>query len=155
MKPSRTVLATIEAAAIDRLVPSPPITACCRVDARHDVEAVDEHEQAVAHPRSNRARARRTARRMARRLAPRMLIRSITRGPTKLKPIATATLRTSSACSARCSRLRRLESSTPGSFAFAGRTTAAATTGPARQPRPTSSTPTIALNPRVVICRLS
>src|SRR6186713_1907808 len=39
------------------------------------------------------------------------------------------------------------ESQTPGMCRCASRTTAAATTGPARQPRPTSSTPATWLNP--------
>jgi hypothetical protein len=51
------------------------------------------------------------------------------------------------ASSFRLFALSFLESSTPAINAFRGKTTAAATTGPAIGPRPTSSIPAMYLNP--------
>src|SRR5262245_22976785 len=89
-----------------------------------------------------------TAMRMAWRLARRMSRLSMSRALPTPTPIAIATLRTRTSRCSRVSASRRLESSRPGSRQRSGRITAAATTGPAREPRPASSTPAIDRYPR-------
>ncbi len=56
---------------------------------------------------------------------------------------ATAWARMASAARSRSAAVRHLLSSTPGIRQWQSRITAAATTGPASEPRPTSSTPAI------------
>ena len=84
-----------------------------------------------------------------------MFRRSISRFVHAPKPTAAAEARSSAAKAARRAGERALESSTNRSQAGAaaacnqdgGRITAAATTGPHRAPRPTSSTPATDLTP--------
>ena len=92
--------------------------------------------------------SRRSARSMARIEARRILSRSISR--TLAAPTATATARSRilTANFSRCSAVSTFESSSPRiGFAPIGNTTAAATTGPASGPRPTSSIPATILRP--------
>src|SRR5918996_1036873 len=89
--------------------------------------------------RINRAMARR----MAMALATRMLYRSISWADAAPIPKASTRRRTRSASRARIDGGRILLSRSPRTAAQpVGNTTAAATTGPARGPRPASSTPT-------------
>src|SRR5262249_45799046 len=82
-----------------------------------------------------------TARRMALSDARWMLIRSISCASADATLHATARSRMRTYSSSRSAAGTALESHTPGMCRPGWRTTAAATTGPARQPRPTSSTP--------------
>src|ERR1041385_1054969 len=85
---------------------------------------------------------------MARALAQRMLMRSISRTEAAPTAQARALLRIWTASFARCRELRSLESRRPRMGRCpGGKTTAAATTGPAMGPRPTSSIPATASRP--------
>ena len=68
-------------------------------------------------------------------------MRSISSGPTKAIAQARALDRISMSNRRRSAGLSILESRRPRGFQLGGRITAAAVTGPARQPRPTSSMP--------------
>src|SRR5437667_7358934 len=70
-----------------------------------------------------------------------MLARSISSGSTTPMPTATARRRISTPSRSRRAAVRTLESATPSRRVPGGKTTAAATTGPASGPMPTSSTP--------------
>src|SRR5919108_1005175 len=89
---------------------------------------------------------------MASRLALRILIRSIS--STSTMPIAqhSACALMIVAIASRWSAVINLESLIPGYLKPRGRTTAAAITGPANGPRPTSSKPAIDWNPRKYPC---
>jgi hypothetical protein len=79
---------------------------------------------------------------MARRVASRMFTQSIVAASAEATAQARACSRMRAASSRRRSGVRHLLSSTPGSGGRCGSAiTAAATTGPAKQPRPASSTP--------------
>ena len=82
-----------------------------------------------------------TARLMASKVACRMLMRSMVAGQITPSPQARAHWRIRGARCSRLAALRALESVRPGRSYCSGRMTAAATTGPARQPRPASSMP--------------
>ena len=87
------------------------------------------------------------ARRMASNDAWRILMVSISSG--EARPVAqqTAVSRIRRSSFSRCAGLRAFESFSRGRSTDSGRITAAATTGPARGPRPTSSTPAIRVSP--------
>src|SRR5216683_2051519 len=70
-----------------------------------------------------------------------MLRRSISSGSTTPRPTATARRRISTSSRSRTAAVRTFESATPSRCVPGGKTTAAATTGPASGPMPTSSTP--------------
>src|SRR6266700_5104208 len=70
-----------------------------------------------------------------------MLRRSISSGSTTPKPTPTARRRISTSSRSRWAAVRTFESATPSRCVPGGKTTAAATTGPASGPMPTSSTP--------------
>src|SRR5216110_1583502 len=70
-----------------------------------------------------------------------MLRRSISSGSTTPRPTATARRRISTSSRSRRAAVRTFESATPSRRVPGGKTTAAATTGPASGPMPTSSTP--------------
>src|SRR3989442_9878672 len=70
-----------------------------------------------------------------------MLSRSISSGSTTPRPTATARRRISTSSRSRRAAVRTFESATPSRRVPGGKTTAAATTGPASGPMPTSSTP--------------
>jgi hypothetical protein len=70
-----------------------------------------------------------------------MLIRSMTAAETKMTALAREVAAIASARRSRSGAVSALLSSTPGREIVESGMTAAATTGPARQPRPTSSTP--------------
>src|SRR5438876_1871034 len=76
-----------------------------------------------------------------------MLISSISRGSAAATAHTTAERRMTSYRRARSSAGTSLESQTPRTGRSGWSTTAAATTGPARQPRPTSSTPATYMKP--------
>ena len=92
---------------------------------------------------SGAGRSRDSASCMARRVASRMLIRSMISGEMAATAKATAWERMAAAARSRSGAVRHLLSSTPGTRQRPSSTTAAATTGPASEPRPTSSTPAI------------
>src|ERR1043165_9588597 len=89
-----------------------------------------------------------TASCMASLLARRMLMRSMVPGSTTPTATARATSRTCRQTARRCSASRSLESLTRTRVGSRSRITQAATTGPARQPRPTSSVPAMARKPK-------
>ncbi len=72
-----------------------------------------------------------------------MPYRSISAAWTWAMPTALATSLMHSASFSRCCALRRFESLRPQTTGLRGSTTAATVRGPAKAPRPTSSTPTI------------
>src|ERR1043165_5394777 len=79
----------------------------------------------------------------------RMLMRSMVTGSTTPTATARARSRTWRQTAKRCSKsMRSLESLTRRRVGSASRITHAATTGPARQPRPTSSVPAMARKPK-------
>ena len=135
MSASRIVLATIEAAAIDIEIPSPPTIG----------RAGQMSPSGVSRPSISARWGRRlkpaTARAIALSAAPRMFIASIS--STLANTIATLSA-LAKMISHKCSRLASgsaLESSTPNGRSSGSRMTAATPTGPASGPRPTSSTP--------------
>ena len=81
---------------------------------------------------------------MALSVACKILMRSISGGQTTPSPQANATAPISAARPSRRVGDNTLESARPGITAPSGKITAAATTGPARQPRPASSIPATA-----------
>ena len=81
---------------------------------------------------------------MALSVACKILMRSISGGQTTPSPQASATAPISAARPSRRVGDNTLESARPGITAPSGKITAAATTGPARQPRPASSIPATA-----------
>lgn len=145
MKASRCTFAITDAAAIDADLPSPPITVTC-LPLRNDGIAL---LPSISITGGASTLSLRTARFMASRLACRMLISSIS----STVASATANLQICRRRSARTALIsggiifessRRHSSSSSGEpDSISGRITAQATTGPARQPRPTSSVPTI------------
>src|SRR5512140_2002873 len=77
-----------------------------------------------------------------------MLMRSISSGSIAATCQATAAAVMSSNNRSRWAAVSTLESATPGTWRAGSSTTAPATTGPARQPRPTSSAPATCTYPR-------
>ena len=138
MARSRVTLASTDAAAMDRLNPSPPITQLAgqgRAGARLP----------STRTWSGRAGRRNTARRMASKLAPNIFRVSIS--VTEAAPIPVQICGSAHKRCAIRSRRRReslFESSIMAARSACGghrKTTQAATTGPANGPRPASSTP--------------
>src|SRR5437773_8523787 len=91
--------------------------------------------------KSGRTLSASTARLIATSVARRMSVRSISSGSTTPSANASARAAISRARRARSGGASSFESRTPWTGRSRSRTTAPATTGPARQPRPTSSTP--------------
>src|SRR6056297_849101 len=131
---SRVILATIEAAAMDKDLPSPLTTACagsCRPRGIR-LPSISAMSGGVASPAIARSIARCEARRML----------SLSISSTEAWAMETSAMPRIASCStARRLAVRRLESFRPSGMREMSSTTAAAVTGPARGPRPTSSTP--------------
>jgi len=127
-------LAMTLAAAIAALVPSPRTTA-----------SAGWEQGGICRPsastRSGTGCSRATARAIACKEARRMSVRSISTEEIAQALQVTALARISSYKSRRLAAVSFLLSSRPEGHHVGGRTTAAATTGPAQQPRPASSTP--------------
>src|SRR5664279_797925 len=119
---------------------SPPIIGTCGIST----------SIVTASSRSTSGRTARfsTASTIASLLARRMLIASIIRGSITPTATARARRRINRQMSTRSSRSTSLESFTPKRSGSESRMTQAATTGPARQPRPTSSVPAMARKPK-------
>src|SRR3954462_11274199 len=96
---------------------------------------------------SGRGASESTARCIARSAAWWMLMRSISSGSTLITDHAIASRAIRSYSRSRSSAVTVLESHTRGMYRSGSSTTAPAMTGPARQPRPTSSTPATYTNP--------
>ena len=142
MRRSRVTLAMMLAAAMLRLRASPPTKALCGTGRPRTWSP-------STRAWSGGAGRARTARAMARWVARRMLWRSIS------STVARQAAQATPGCVARTVKIfsRRaagtfFESVRPSRAKSAGRMTAAATTGPARGPRPASSTPATKRNPR-------
>ncbi len=80
-----------------------------------------------------------------------MFSRSISRGPRSPRPTATDFCMIKGKSEFLCLEVKCFESATPGTNSPGGKITAAARTGPARGPRPTSSTPAIRMVPDLSI----
>lgn len=138
---SRTTLAKTLAAAILKLSPSPPTTACC-----------GRGRSGTGNPSTKRrpgcADNPFTARRMARWVARSILMRSISSAATVATEYTTSPweVRTSKNFSRRAG-VSFFESFSSPNAKSSGRITAAATTGPAKGPRPASSTPATGMRP--------
>ena len=135
---SRSTLATIDAAAIEKQSASPPTTHCT---LQHNAGGLLPSTRAT----SGGMRSRSTARAIASMVACRMLSLAISAtdaAPTPMSALAHA--RSAVNAASRWAAVSFFESSS-SSARFAGtpavKTTAAATTGPAKGPRPASSTP--------------
>ena len=138
---SRVTLATIDAAAIEATMPSPPITAS-------QSQPASMRSRPSTKTRRGLTGSEATARASAHSDARRILSRSIRAGGA----IATATwarAQMRSYSTSRRSAVRRLESSSPRGMLSGSRITAAATTGPASGPRPASSQPATGHTPRL------
>jgi hypothetical protein len=140
MRASRWTFATIDAAAIE------PSRASRRRSASAGTASAGIVNASTS-TWSGAAESPTTARRIASRLAPRVLRRSTSIDESSATHTATAWLRISRSSSSRCAAVSCLESSSPGRRTRAGSTTAAATSGPASGPTPTSSTPAITRAP--------
>ncbi len=131
---SRVTLATIEAAAIEAICASPPMTdSAGKASVGGSLPSTSTKAGASA--------SAATARRIASSVAWRMLIVSISAAVALAMPMASADCAISANSSSRRAGVRFFESSSPSGTACGSRITAAATTGPASGPRPTSSTP--------------
>src|SRR5438477_5484275 len=127
---------------METLLRSPSMSGTC---------GISRFSSSTASRRSTSGRTVRfsTASCMASLLARRMLIRSIMPGSTTPTATARARSRTWRQTARRWSKsMRSLESLTRRRVGSASRITHAATTGPARQPRPTSSVPAMARKPK-------
>src|SRR5678815_1742860 len=142
MSRSRATLATTEAAATRRLLPSPLMTGIMRPSHW-------KSSRPSTRTRSGRGRSASTARCMLMSVAWRMLWRSMAAGWPKEIRTASALATISANNSSRSSSSICLESFTRKSGDSSRRTTAAHTTGPASAPRPASSTPAITEKPCV------
>jgi len=138
---SRTTLATIDAAAIESDSVSPLMIEREGTARSGNVTASIKRQSAGGVSDAS-------ARRMARRVASKILRRSISCSVATPTPTARARWTITSYNRDRSDSETRLESSTPTKRQRVGKITAAATTGPARGPRPASSRPAIQRWPR-------
>lgn len=138
---SRVTLATIDAAAIESDNVSPLMIDREGMGRSGNVTASINRQSAGGVSDA-------TARRMARRVASKILRRSISCSVAIPTPTARARATITSKSRVRSDAETCLESFTPARRQREGRMTAAATTGPARGPRPASSRPAIRRHPR-------
>ena len=139
---SLVTFAITEAAAIDRLRPSPFTIARCTICMSGSVTASINRQSGLLDKPS-------IARRIAFCVAGRIPTASISAASASPTETSRAVSAISLKSRSRRSGKRHFESLRPGNSFWRGRTTAAATTGPARGPRPASSTPAIHENPLV------
>ena len=131
---SRVTFATIDAAAMAAERRSPPITPRWAIGN-------DGIRKASTKTASGRGARAKTARRIACRVAWWMLIRSISSGSIAITAHAVHLAQISSCNRSRAAAVSAFESARPSMRRSGSRITAPAITGPARHPRPTSSTP--------------
>ncbi len=141
MKASRAVLARIDAALISPTRASPPMMAS-NSQLRPSI-AAPGHRLPSTQTRPGATASPRIARRIASSEASRMFKTSISAASTQPMAQALALLRTRAASRSRPADDSCLESRRPAMGRRGSRITAAATTGPARGPRPASSTPAV------------
>lgn len=146
MSMSRNVLAMMDAAEMTGTSASPSTMDFWRGDDGQHACALPEQRLGIVWLPSMSNPLGRTfntlaAWHMALSVACKILMRSISGGQTTPSPQASATAPISAARPSRRVGDNTLESARPGITAPSGKITAAATTGPARQPRPASSIP--------------